>query len=65
MDMMAVDVTALPEAQVQRGARAEIFGAHISLDESAAWAGTISYELLTRIGTRYARRYTAWESEQP
>ncbi len=63
MDMMAIDVTDLPSASVVRGGRAEIFGKHISIDEAASWAGTISYELLTRLGSRYARHYSGIESE--
>lgn len=63
MDMMAVDITDLPPASVARGTRAEIFGKHISIDEAASWAGTISYELLTRLGSRYARLYSGVESE--
>ena len=46
-----------------RGTRAEIMGDHIAIDEAAGWAGTISYELLTRLGSRYARLYTGLESE--
>jgi alanine racemase len=63
MDMMAVDVTALPEGSVTRGTRAEILGRNILIDEAASWAGTISYELLTRLGSRYARLYTELESD--
>ncbi len=58
MDMMAADVTALKPATVAKGTRAEIFGNRISIDEAAGWAGTISYELLTRLGSRYARVYS-------
>jgi alanine racemase len=36
---------------------ATLFGGLISLDEQAEAAGTISYELLTRLGPRIARRY--------
>jgi alanine racemase len=54
MDMMAADVT---DVDVKRGDMAEIFGPHISVDEAAAFAGTISYELLTHLGNRYARTY--------
>ncbi|MDE2385223.1 MAG: alanine racemase [Alphaproteobacteria bacterium] len=54
MDMTAVDVT---DAKVQRGDWAEFFGTHIPLDEAAASAGTISWELLTHLGSRYARHY--------
>ena len=54
MDMTAVDVTG---ADVQRGDWAEFFGPNITLDEAAASAGTISWELLTHLGSRYARYY--------
>jgi alanine racemase len=64
MDMMAIDVTDLPPGSVARGTRAEILGRNILIDEAAAWAGTISYELLTRLGSRYARLYTGLESDR-
>ena len=54
MDMVAVDVTG---SAVQRGDWAEFFGSNIALDAAAATAGTISWELLTHLGNRYARRY--------
>jgi alanine racemase len=63
MDMMAVDVTDIPESQMPRGTLAEIFGPNISVDEAAGWAGTISYELLTHLGNRYARHYTGFDSK--
>lgn len=62
MDMMGIDVTDVPAAHASKGARAEIFGNHIGIDETATWAGTIAYELLTRLGSRYARVYSAGES---
>jgi alanine racemase len=65
MDMMAIDVTDVPEALAQRGSRAELLGRHVPIDEAAAHAGTISYELLTRLGSRYARLYSAPDSESP
>ncbi len=34
-----------------------IFGGRVSLDDQAARAGTISYELLTSISPRVERRY--------
>ncbi|MDO8353112.1 MAG: alanine racemase C-terminal domain-containing protein, partial [Aestuariivirga sp.] len=61
MDMMAIDVTDLAPA-VSRGVRAEILGPNILIDEAAGWAGTISYELLTRLGSRYARLYSELDS---
>ncbi|MEO8090050.1 MAG: alanine racemase C-terminal domain-containing protein, partial [Gemmatimonadales bacterium] len=36
---------------------ATVFGGLISLDQQAEAAGTISYELLTRLGPRIARCY--------
>jgi alanine racemase len=64
MDMMGIDITDLAEGTVTRGTRAEILGRHIGIDEAASWAGTISYELLTRLGSRYARLYTGLESDR-
>ena len=63
MDMMALDITKLPLHSVVRGSRAEILGENMAIDEVAAWAGTISYELLTRLGSRYARLYSGLESD--
>ncbi len=62
MDMMAIDVTDLPRDSVVRGTKAELIGPNIAIDEAAHWAGTISYELLTRLGQRYARLYSGLES---
>jgi alanine racemase len=36
---------------------ATLFGGMVSLDEQASRAGTVSYELLTAMGPRVARRY--------
>ena len=63
MDMMAIDVSGLPRESVTRGTRAELIGRNIAIDAAASWAGTISYELLTRLGSRYARLYTGLESD--
>jgi alanine racemase len=54
MDYLMVDAGDLP---VAIGDVATIFGGLVSLDEQAALAGTISYELLTALGTRVPRRY--------
>ena len=50
MDMVMVDVTDLDDVSVQPGLRAEIIGPHLSLDEAARRAETISYEILTSYG---------------
>jgi len=57
MDLIAIDVTDLPESIARPGAYAEIAGARQSIDDLAAAAGTIGYEILTGIGRRYARTY--------
>ena len=55
MDLIAVDVTEVPGAR--RGEWVELFGPNVPVDEVAERAGTIGYELLTRLGRRYHRRY--------
>ena len=57
MDFIVLDVTDAPQAAAKRGEWAEILGEQISVDELAARAGTIGYEILTRLGARYERRY--------
>jgi alanine racemase len=56
MDMITVDLT--DHAGVEPGAMVEILGPHQSVDQLAAGAGTIGYEVLTALGARFARRYT-------
>jgi alanine racemase len=62
MDMMTIDVTDIPERKLARARMVELFGRNIMVDEAAHWAGTISYELLTHLGKRYARVYSRTES---
>ena len=64
MDMMACDITGIPDRDIEPGTLAEIFGPNISIDEAAGWAGTISYELLTHLGNRYHRRYIGLDSKE-
>ncbi|WP_245413378.1 alanine racemase [Mangrovicella endophytica] len=56
MDMTLVDVTDLREGAVKPGDTVELFGRNVPIDEVAAAAGTISYELLTGLGPRVLRR---------
>jgi alanine racemase len=42
---------------VALGDVATIYGGLVSLDDQASMAGTVSYELLTRLGPRVTRRY--------
>ena len=59
MDMTMVDVTNVPG--VKAGDTATLFGrdgkAFLSVEEQAANAGTISYEILCAIGDRVPRVY--------
>ncbi|MEX2036632.1 MAG: alanine racemase [Xanthobacteraceae bacterium] len=55
MDLMAVDVTDLPANVVRRDDMASLIGDGLSLDEVAAQAGTISYEVLSNLGRRFHR----------
>lgn len=57
MDTIIVDVTAV-KAPLRAGDFAEVIGPHQTVDEVAAQAGTIGYEILTSLGKRYARIYT-------
>ena len=57
MDFFAVDVSAVPDDAVKRGDYATILNEEIGVDELAAHAGTIGYEVLTALGQRYARIY--------
>ncbi len=57
MDLLTLDVSALPPDAVRPGTMIELIGGPNGLDELAAAAGTIGYEVLTRLGTRFARRY--------
>lgn len=70
MDLITFDVTNAPRQAVQEGAVITIIGresttddsqAH-SLDDLAAEAGTIPYEILTSLSHRYARRYVGGAS---
>jgi alanine racemase len=57
MDLVAVDITDLPEGSVHRGDLATFLGDGITIDDLAAAAGTIGYEILTHLGPRCHRIY--------
>ena len=64
MDQVIVDITALGmSGDLPRlGEEVVLFGTqkgeHISADEVAQWAGTISYEILCSLGNRLPRVYS-------
>jgi alanine racemase len=57
MDLITVDVTDVPEREACRGAWVEILGPRTTIDDLTDMAGTIGYELLTRLGRRVHRVY--------
>jgi alanine racemase len=57
MDLLAIDVSALPRNAVGVGDPVELIGPTVGVDEVATVAGTISYEILTGLGSRLARLY--------
>lgn len=63
MDSMMIDVSALPSDALGLGDAVELIGPHQTLADVADLAGTIPYEILTRLGHRYARSYRAEPGE--
>jgi alanine racemase len=54
MDLITIDAT---DANLNEGDMVEVFGKHIKIDDWATHAGTIGYEFLTSLGTRYKKNY--------
>lgn len=57
MDLITFDVTEVPQGLAHPGAFVTLLGDGISVDAAATAAGTIGYEILTSLGSRYFRRY--------
>ncbi len=58
MDSTLFDVTDAPGAEgLSCGGSIELLGKHVTIDDLAEAAGTISYEMLTAFGARYQRCY--------
>jgi len=57
MDSITLDVTHVPDEHLYPGAPVELLGPNQTIDDIAADAGTISYEILTRLGARFERHY--------
>ncbi|MCB1883973.1 MAG: alanine racemase [Geminicoccaceae bacterium] len=62
MDLITVDATALDAGRVRPGVRAELVWGDDGVDRLAEAAGTIAYEVLTRLGPRIERRYLEGDS---
>jgi alanine racemase len=57
MDLVTFDVSAVPAALAHPGAMIELLGADYGVDDAASDAGTIGYEILSALGSRYHRIY--------
>lgn len=57
MDSIILDISALPAGRLGEGDLVELIGPSQSVDDAAAHAGTIGYEVLTSLGARFHRRY--------
>ena len=57
MDLITVDVSALPPSTVHPGSYIDLIGPQQDADAVAAMAGTIGYEILTQLPRRAARHY--------
>ena len=58
MDLTTLDVSSVSDDQVRPGTLVELIGPHNPIDQVAADASTIAYEILTSLGSRYHRVYT-------
>lgn len=56
MDLVTIDVSKA-QAKAKAGARVEFIGEHAKLEDQAARAGTLGYELLTGLSNRVERVY--------
>ncbi len=57
MDLITLDVSAVPPGESGPGTSITLLGGPVPLDRLANWGGTISYEILTRLGRRFERIY--------
>lgn len=57
MDMVAVDISHIPQAQITQNTHAEFINKQQTVDDIARHGNTIGYEIFTRIGTRVKRVY--------
>jgi alanine racemase len=63
MDLIAVDVTGIPDAA--EGDWAELFGPTVPIDTAARAADTVGYEFLVQLSRRAERVYVGANSLQP
>jgi alanine racemase len=57
MDSIILDITGLPPGRLKAGDLVELIGPKQTVDDVADYAGTIGYEILTGLGSRFHRVY--------
>jgi alanine racemase len=57
MDLITVDVTGVPGPAPERGDWVDLIAPELPIEDVGAAAGTIGYEVLTRLGPRFHRLY--------
>ncbi|MCX7631598.1 MAG: alanine racemase [Geminicoccaceae bacterium] len=62
MDLLTLDVSGIAASAVAPGTPVELLGPAFDADALAAAAGTIGYEILTRLGRRFERCYRGGEA---
>lgn len=58
MDMVAIDISNIPETQITKATSVEFINSSQTVDDIATQCNTIGYEIFTRIGRRVKRVYT-------
>lgn len=64
MDSICIDVTDVPHELLVAAGHAELIGPNQSIDQVAADAGTIAYEILTSLRHRHARRIVGLREQE-
>ena len=64
MDLLTIDITDVPPHKIHVGDWVELFGDHLPIAEVAEKAGTVSWELFTRLGPRFERFYLNSQESQ-
>ncbi len=63
MDLTTIDVSGVAEDEAQPGAVVTLLNDQITINEAAELAGTIPYEIITGLGSRFHRTYENVDSE--
>lgn len=61
MDLTTIDVTHIPQELTRPGQLVDLIGPYNTVDDVAAKAGTVGYEILTSLGSRFHRVYVGGE----